>query len=648
MSDISDGFSHWPFSQLRQHGFYTWQERECINRLLLTKAYPGGYDTGFYDSAPPNDRASVSTIVKEFLEARLEALARGSENEARTLVSTASRQLNSVLTESGNVQDDVGIITSNLPFNLIRELIEDGSMTYYVSRKVLQAKPTLYDVDETILLNLVYIRHKIDHGNRDDSFLVTLSQLADILDPTPTPSGTLKFSRKDPPLGGFEFLDYDRERSMSIVSEDLLYQKNFEILTGGILNGLEWDNVLVAGEIALVTLIHPNPSQEDDPRNYNPAELDDCSSSEWNSVHESPRRVRDCHIDMFLYGLTAERANAKVMHLWDIWKANLPSTNTETLVVKSADSIIFIPSYPNRRLRIQLKLYQSPTHILLDVDLDAYAIGFNGLQPLMLSNCARAIETGYTIFTMDLISGHKLRDANGGDPALLRIFNYAELGFGLRILPSWIRSLDEHKMIPNTENDTDSQTQLSDTSTWHNPSDAESQIPPFSGREQHKSGSGLAKLEPGLKALRRRAYRVAKSRVYPYCDPMKVETPLFWTNRNPMALDLAISPFSMSFEAFMTECKAWTRLRLGKYTLVKVSCSKYFLLIYPYSDSPYPCRSPDSRGFSDYGFEYRWWPACSTDHIITLLEDADNALFDNSLKTIISAHLGLPYHFSGC
>lgn len=52
----------------------------------------------------------------------------------------------------------------------------------------------------------------------------------------------------------------------------------------------------------------------------------------------------------------------------------------------------------------------SAAEVLLNFDLDPCAICWNGKEVLMLPRAARALETGYTVFTMDLVHGHHLGD----------------------------------------------------------------------------------------------------------------------------------------------------------------------------------------------------------------------------------------------
>lgn len=89
-----------------------------------------------------------------------------------------------------------------------------------------------------------------------------------------------------------------------------------------------------------------------------------------------------------------------------------------------------------------LKLVASPTEVLLNFDLDPCAIGFTGTTVFFLPRCARAIETGYTVFTTDLVEGHHLGDRR--ETQLPRIYKYADRGFGIRILPQYIRHLRHH------------------------------------------------------------------------------------------------------------------------------------------------------------------------------------------------------------
>src|SRR5262249_8033364 len=69
------------------------------------------------------------------------------------------------------------------------------------------------------------------------------------------------------------------------------------------------------------------------------------------------------------------------------------------------------------------------------------AICWNGTNVLMLPRCARAIETGYSVFASDIIHGHYLGDRRATQET--RVFKYADKGFGILFLS---RLLEETKV----------------------------------------------------------------------------------------------------------------------------------------------------------------------------------------------------------
>lgn len=276
---------------------------------------------------------------------------------------------------------------------------------------------TVVDIDEAVLRHERYVRGLPD---RDGRCLVTLEELCNILFEKPRGNSPMVFTRKDPPIGGLEVLDELRPSTISIHATSATYRETFERATKGILRGLDWENILLAGGMALTTLLHTDDSNDDN------------------------RAIIDPDLDLYIYGLGPEEANRKVQNIHDTWVRNLPPTAGRRLVVKNAKTINLLTSYPNRRIQIVLKLLPSPTDVLLNFDLDACAIGFDGSQVLMLPRCARAIETGYSVFSMDLVWGHHLGDRRASQD--VRVFKYAQRGFGIRFLPSYARSLEKDNL----------------------------------------------------------------------------------------------------------------------------------------------------------------------------------------------------------
>ncbi|MCJ1280695.1 hypothetical protein MMC26_000012 [Xylographa opegraphella] len=384
---------------------------------------------------------SVSSIAEHYLRSRIDHHAIGVADDqvpvttgSASLVSLAIVKIIQVLAESDDFQSDIVTIAKSLNSTTLCEVLRDGRLPYVVLRAFLnlpydaiarnesETLGKLQDIDEAVLLNEKYIRTRGPRENADGVHLVSIEDLGKICGHIPSDQATtMTIRRMEPPTGGFECLDEKRERTIEICASSQSYCERFHRLTDGILKGLNWNHVFLAGGMALTALIHTNESKDKNPH------------------------IQDSDLDIFLYGLDADQANQKVEEIYNVWKNNLPASNQNILVVKNFKTINLIPDYPNRRIQIVLKLFTSPTQVFLGFDLDACAIGFDGARALMLPRCARAIETGYNVFTMDFVWGHYLKGRNASREA--RIFKYADRGFGLRILPSYAKSLEEGPAI---------------------------------------------------------------------------------------------------------------------------------------------------------------------------------------------------------
>ncbi len=404
-----------------------------------------------------------------------------------SLSSIAVGKVLDVLRSSEDLTTDARTIIDNLSSTTLRQLLEDPRTRYQVLRafdnlpeSTVSIGRRLVDVDEAIVLNEHYIRSR-GRQNKDGKYLVSLGDLCDVVSekttkrrPTEATCSTeaqlLTFTRKDPPKGGLEVLDFWRPRQMSINCSNATFGKVFDRITRGILRGLDWTNLLLAGGMALTTLLHVDPKRDTTPS------------------------VQDPDLDIYVYGLGPEDANRKAEKIHDTWVRNLPASTGERLVVKNAKTINLLTSYPNRRIQIVLKLLPTPTDILLNFDLDACAIGFDGSNVLMLPRCARAIETGYSVFTMDLVWGHHLGDRRASQDS--RVFKYADRGFGIRFLPSYAKSLEEDGLEAATL-----KSSRSPAATGEVKMSERRQYYRWAQRNRKPSGD-----EPGLKTLRRIAY----------------------------------------------------------------------------------------------------------------------------------------------
>ncbi|KAF8300425.1 hypothetical protein DL93DRAFT_577034 [Clavulina sp. PMI_390] len=422
--------------------YNTTYNREAGGDDVIGSATPGPI-RDLINSGSWNTLAELGeSIIDLQLSLHAESLKEGDRRTAQlSLLEQAANQIVDSLTGS---DEDVTAISA-IPAQLARKVIWDSSALPYpafrtlrtllsssASNEATDASEELpphsdgfaqRDVDEWILANERMLRD--DRRNDWRRGLVDYELHGDSVFPSrsPLPSPPNKSTSASPArlihrtsLPGYFILDELRASDISIQPSFSAFQEVFTKITGGILNGLDWSNVFVAGGIVLSTLLCTNPT---------PADLDKYASSD---------------IDVYIHGLDPLAANKKVEHIFDVWKSNV-SASEKMLVVRNSRTITFFAGYPTKRVQIVLKLVKNPKEVLLNFDLDICAMGYDGTSLVMLPRAARALETGYNVFTMDLVQGHYLGERRASQDS--RVFKYADKGYGIRFLPSYVDSLKD-------------------------------------------------------------------------------------------------------------------------------------------------------------------------------------------------------------
>lgn len=115
-------------------------------------------------------------------------------------------------------------------------------------------------------------------------------------------------------------------------------------------------------------------------------------------------------LDLYIYGLNPTQANTKMVHIYSVWSTNVGAPSvTAGMCIRNSKTVNFLGCFPQRRIQIVLKIVATPAEVLLNFDLDPCAIGFDGTRVVMLPRAARALETGYTTFTMHLVHGRSVQ-----------------------------------------------------------------------------------------------------------------------------------------------------------------------------------------------------------------------------------------------
>ncbi|KZT32549.1 hypothetical protein SISSUDRAFT_1055374 [Sistotremastrum suecicum HHB10207 ss-3] len=310
------------------------------------------------------------------------------------------------------------------PFDLRKLILECETNSYTVvaavTRLILAREPNnsadaaAQDIDEWILQNERWLRSS--NGSRWSYGLVKIHDFPAIFGNSAEGCSAITVTRPNFAMG-YNILDLRRAAQIYLQPSIADFVMNFHRITQGVLEGLEWNNLFVAGGIVLGTLLSP-------------------SGAALGS--ETPAEFTNSDIDLYIHGLGPEAACRKIQEIYDVVQSNLPR-DTSILVVRNSQTVTFFSKYPIRRIQIVLKLVDTPKDVLLNFDLDICAVGFDGVEVYMLPRAVRALETGYNVFTMDLIDGHFLGDRRASQQD--RIFKYANKGYGIRFLPSYVDAL---------------------------------------------------------------------------------------------------------------------------------------------------------------------------------------------------------------
>ncbi|KAI0656088.1 ankyrin [Cubamyces menziesii] len=140
------------------------------------------------------------------------------------------------------------------------------------------------------------------------------------------------------------------------------FKKNWAIFSEGSLSQLaDWSNVVVAGgsiQACLTPLPDSAKASKRAMRKY---------------FHNNAFPTSD--VDVFLYGLTPEQAEAKMQVIYEAVRDSVP---WDVTCVRTKHTVSIHSQYPYRSVQIVLRLYSSPAEILAGFDVDAPCCLFDG------------------------------------------------------------------------------------------------------------------------------------------------------------------------------------------------------------------------------------------------------------------------------
>ncbi|KAI0350817.1 ankyrin [Trametes cingulata] len=153
-----------------------------------------------------------------------------------------------------------------------------------------------------------------------------------------------------------------KEGEPAMVSSLDEFKKNWAIFSEGSLSQLtDWSNVVAAGGSVQACLAPVPGSAKTSKRAMR------------KYFHNSAFPTSD--VDLFLYGLTPEQAEAKMQAIYEAVRDSVP---WDVTCVRTKHTVSIHSQYPYRSVQIVLRLYASPAEILAGFDVDAPCCLYDG------------------------------------------------------------------------------------------------------------------------------------------------------------------------------------------------------------------------------------------------------------------------------
>ncbi|KAJ3554518.1 hypothetical protein NP233_g12406 [Leucocoprinus birnbaumii] len=153
-----------------------------------------------------------------------------------------------------------------------------------------------------------------------------------------------------------------KDGEASMVTDMDEFKKNWAIFSEGSLSQLaNWNNVIAAGGSVLSSLLPLAPEHKKSKRAIR------------KYYHSAAFPSSD--VDLFLWGLTPEQAEKKIVAIYEAVRDSVP---WDVTCIRTKHTISIHSQYPYRSVQIVLRLYQSPAEVLAGFDIDAPCCAYDG------------------------------------------------------------------------------------------------------------------------------------------------------------------------------------------------------------------------------------------------------------------------------
>lgn len=239
------------------------------------------------------------------------------------------------------------------------------------------------------------------------------------------------------------------------------FRENLRFVTGGMLDYMDWNNVILAGGSVLAALLPVPEYYRSPPVNSEKyahrmtmwfrAVMD---PEDHNGYHQPRRKRQQAHsgfgasdLDLFIYGLSPSEATEKLKSIRASISRALSDKKTnpycsqdrydlkfmvnaiDVLTVRTKHAVTMVSSAVHPHAQVILRVYTCPAEVLMGFDIDSCCVGFDGQNVYGLPRAIRALTRRENVIDPN-------RQSRSYE---CRLAKYAKRGFAVSI-PSFRRN----------------------------------------------------------------------------------------------------------------------------------------------------------------------------------------------------------------
>jgi len=221
------------------------------------------------------------------------------------------------------------------------------------------------------------------------------------------------------------------------------FQRNWALLTNGLLDGMDWTNVVAAGGSVLACLLPGFVADDygEEGKTFlsqlrgrvfeltynNRVTLDPHCVCALNGFHSAD-------IDLFFYGLDEAQAKRRVEEIVELVEQN----QGRAVLMRSSQAVTIFGQNPHRDVQIVFRLYRRPCEVIHGFDVDCVAVAYDGSEVYLSRRALAAIRARTNVINMTR------RSTTYG----ARLIKYAYRGFAIAA-PGFSRCFGVPSAVPS-------------------------------------------------------------------------------------------------------------------------------------------------------------------------------------------------------